>query len=216
MINIISTIIPIGISIIAIILTLIQISLSNKQALLDRRIYAYIKFKGLYELWERYGEQFFDYDRDEVFWCNRIAFVWLTNNGFLYGITSVIETLMEDDGIHKKFLLKLEELEILNEEISFIFKNKNKVTVSLFVKKYCELLRIMTQYQDCINKAQKLTNDFPNEEPEEVLKTVKEEERRKELFAKYEEVNKEFMKIRKGNLLKKMKHEINLHLNIYF
>ena len=74
----------------------------------------------------------------------------------------------------------------------------------------------MTQYQDCINKAQKLTNDFPNEEPEEVLKTVKEEERRKELFAKYEEVNKEFMKIRKGNLLKKMKHEINLHLNIYF
>ena len=45
MINIISTIIPIGISIIAIILTLIQISLSNKQALLDRRINAYIKFK---------------------------------------------------------------------------------------------------------------------------------------------------------------------------
>ena len=208
MVSIILTIIPIGISIIAVILTLIQISLSNKQALLDRRINTYTKFNGLYELWEKYREQFFDIDKDEVFGNNDLFFTWLTNNGFLYEITPVIRTLMQDDDMHKKFLLKLEELEILSNEITFIFKNRNKITVSSFVKKYCELLRIMVQYQYSINSAKRLTEDFPHEKPEEALESVKENSTRKELFTKYEEINKEFLKTRDEKILEILRKEI--------
>lgn len=101
--------------------------------LFDRRVDLYKKSKGLYLLWEKNKSHLLDHDKNKIFGANDLFFMWLTNNGFLYKVGPVINTMLSDNENHERFLLKLEEIEGLSKEIKFAFSRSEKNDISLFV-----------------------------------------------------------------------------------
>ena len=207
--------IPLFISIIAIILTFIQILLSNKQSLFDRRLDLYMKSRGLYELWKEHREQLLCYDKNEKIAANDLLFTFLTNNSFLYEVKPVIDTLLENLENRQKFLLKIEELKTLNEEIKFVFKGSEKEVVSSFINNYHKLLFVMFQYQIAFNHEREKINKSLNKEQEKILEPSIELKKRQELICKIKETDKSFLEIENRKVFENLAKQIKLIVFTY-
>ena len=135
------------IAIIALFQTHKQIKNSNKQFLFDKRLDKYLLAKGLLELYKA-NEKLLDYNNypdDEAIIVD-FQFMNLTNNNYLKNVTCIIKTPKNND-YKKNFLVKIEELKELSNEIRFLFPNKNGVLLGNFIMKYQNALMELYKYQ---------------------------------------------------------------------
>ena len=141
-------------SIITIIATLIalwqthkQIKISNKQYLFDKRLSKYLLAKGLLELYKD-NESLLDYtdDPDNEAIIVDYQFIKLTNNNYLKDITCIINEPKNNE-LKNNFLVKIEELKQLSNEVRFLFPNKSGLLLSNFIMKYQNVLMELYKYQ---------------------------------------------------------------------
>lgn len=141
-------------SIITIIATLIalwqthkQIKISNKQYLFDKRLSKYLLAKGLLELYKD-NESLIDYtdDPDNEAIIVDYQFINLTNNNYLKDVTCIINEPKNNE-FKNNFLVKIEELKQLSNEVRFLFQNKSGLLLSNFIMKYQNVLMELYKYQ---------------------------------------------------------------------
>lgn len=141
-------------SIITIIATLIalwqthkQIKISNKQYLFDKRLSKYLLAKGLLELYKD-NESLLDYtdDPDTEAIIVDYQFINLTNNNYLKDVTCIINEPKNNE-FKNNFLVKIEELKQLSNEVRFLFPNKSGLLLSNFIMKYQNVLMELYKYQ---------------------------------------------------------------------
>ena len=77
-------------AVIALVLTLMQIRLSNKQSLFERRLECYLKIDGLMQLYKENQKLLETERKDEPLFAVDLEFLWLTNNTYLEEIQGII------------------------------------------------------------------------------------------------------------------------------
>ena len=149
------------VSIVAIIISIQQTRLSNKQQLFDRRLTCYIEFNTIYTL---YIENKLYLESDDTFCSiNDLIFSWLTNCTDLEEMTlAVLNPLHNEE--QKVFLSKYEHLRNFSIEISMVFDDKIATILKEFIFSFAELLKTMYQQQVYITniKKQEERDGMPN------------------------------------------------------
>lgn len=107
----------------AIIISVLQISSSNKQSLFDRRINAFYILDGLVSICKDNIAFLAESDRPEMFHASRAEAFFMTNNEYLSEITEAFTKPLTEP-LHGKYLKKRAELRKLAKEMDFIFKGK--------------------------------------------------------------------------------------------
>ena len=107
----------------ALVLSVRQISISNKHQLFDRRMEAYMLTNGLIALCKD-NYMWLSPKREQMpQFANDYVFIWLTNNTYMEKQADAIEHPLEQP-FHKEFLQKREEIRITAAEIDLIFKGE--------------------------------------------------------------------------------------------
>lgn len=124
-----------------------QIKISNKQYLFDKRLSKYLLAKGLLELYKD-NESLLDYtdDPDNEAIIVDYQFINLTNNNYLKDVTCIINEPKNNE-FKNNFLVKIEELKQLSNEVRFLFPNKSGLLLSNFIMKYQNVLMELYKYQ---------------------------------------------------------------------
>lgn len=205
-------------SIITIIATLIalwqthkQIKISNKQFLFDKRLSKYLLAKGLLELYKD-NESLLDYtdDPDNEAIIVDYQFINLTNNNYLKDVTCIINEPKNNE-LKNNFLVKIEELKQLSNEVRFLFPNKSGLLLSNFIMKYQNVLMGLYKYQivldlmkkDKISRKNKPTyNELQNEYGE--LK------HRHRLYDAIDDLKKSFYEVVNKKVINKIEKSIKL------
>ena len=205
-------------SIITIIATLIalwqthkQIKISNKQYLFDKRLSKYLLAKGLLELYKD-NESLLDYtdDPDNEAIIVDYQFINLTNNNYLKDVTCIINEPKNNE-LKNNFLVKIEELKQLSNEVRFLFPNKSGLLLSNFIMKYQNVLMGLYKYQivldlmkkDKIPRKNKTTyNELQNEYGE--LK------HRHRLYDAIDDLKKSFYEVVNKKVINKIEKSIKL------
>lgn len=145
--NNLSAIITASIAIIALLQTHKQIKISNKQFLFDKRLSKYLLAKGLLELYKD-NESLLDYtdDPDDEAIIVDYQFINLTNNNYLKDVTCIINEPKNNE-FKNNFLVKIEELKKLSNEVRFLFQNKNGLLLGNFIMEYQNVLMELYKYQ---------------------------------------------------------------------
>lgn len=124
-----------------------QIKISNKQYLFDKRLSKYLLAKGLLELYKD-NESLLDYtdypDTEAI--IVDYQFINLTNNNYLKDVTCIINEPKNNE-FKNNFLVKIEELKQLSNEVRFLFPNKRGLLLSNFIMKYQNVLMELYKYQ---------------------------------------------------------------------
>ncbi len=153
------TIATLLLSIIAIIISIYQTHLSNKQHLFDKRMDKYLLFRDLLYL---YGKNRNTITKDDSIY-NEVdcQFVSLTFCSKLIEINAVLDHPFQSEHL-KIFLNKMDELEKNSVEIQLLWKRKFVIQASLFIKNYKKLLISMQkQYAFlCELKKQAITSEI--------------------------------------------------------
>ena len=151
-----------------------QIHKSNQQALLDRRMNACLKLQSLLSLCEEHRsvakQLLSDGERGPVF-STDLFFLFMTNNTFLEEIQPAIKHALDSEW-QRKYLLKMEEIKCLSQEVDLIFPRKPGGVLAFFLCSYQEMLVSLYKYQVLLNDLSKDSeNDkrpFPTDDPFEV------------------------------------------------
>lgn len=192
---------------VAIILTLRQIKLSNKQHLFDKRIENYIIARGLIQLY-RDNASVINNEKDGVMLSNDFDFKLLTNNTYLESITYAIDKPLKGLG-HKELLIKLENLKEVAIKIKFLFSGNASNLLGDFVLYYQELLFEIYRYQIIINQIYK-ENQIHEEEIEEAAKKVGEKTYRVKLQDAFDNLKQADSALKNENVEEQIKKQIKL------
>lgn len=168
------------IAFIALGISIYEIRESNKQSLFDRRLNAVLKIKCMKSLCDGnrtyYSRNFKDVDEPMPFVNN--LFFRMTNTGLFEEIQPLSSNIY-DEKIKNKYLLKIEEMRNLCEEVIYIFSKDLGHSLSDFVYYYEEMLVSMYKYMvhisDLMNLCEQNNKEFPNNDSYE-------EKLRKEMF----------------------------------
>lgn len=160
---------------VAISISVIQIIISNKQHLFERRLKNFLIIKALISLFEC-NRKYLQEDRCEPIFAYDLIFSWLTNNTYLSDITAVISNQLKQE-YQKSFLIKLEDLEEVATENEYIFPNSINKSTARFTRAYKELLHKFYKYAVCWNSIEELNNGESSKA--NVICAKSEEERRK-------------------------------------
>lgn len=135
------------IAIIALLQTHIQIKVSNKQFLFDKRLDKYLLTQSLLVLFKE-NEKILDYsdNSDEEAIIVDMQFACLTNIEYLKDITCIIAETKNSE-FKNNFLVKMEQLNKLSNEVKFLFNNKYGLYISEFISKYQKVLIELYKYQ---------------------------------------------------------------------
>ena len=188
------------IAIIALVLSVHQIRLSNKQNLFNRRLSIWLTAKGLAELYSNHRNHF--EKRAEPQLAMDLIFSWLTNNAYLCDVGSAAAHPLEVK-YQKPFLAKLDELNGL------AFEAKYAESISRFISDYRQLLFAIYQYQVRMNYAQKYTREYQRT-LEEACEKIGESEQRKELYRAYDDISASFDQLTDAKMTKKIEKQIRL------
>lgn len=199
------------IAIIALFQTHKQIKNSNKQFLFDKRLDKYLLAKGLLELYKA-NEKLLDYNNypdDEAIIVD-FQFMNLTNNNYLKDVTCIIKTPKNND-YKKNFLVKIEELKELSNEIRFLFPNKNGVLLGNFIMKYQNVLMELYKYQITLDS---MKNDkIPRKNKptyNELQKEYGELEHRYRLYNAINDLNNSYYEVLEKKAINKIEKSIKL------
>ena len=163
--NLVFSIVTASIAIIAVVISVIQIKKSNKQALFERRLKAYLTVKWMKNLCDEHesiSNHYLEEAQKEPLLDIDLLFLWMTNCSALEEIQPVINHSLEED-FQRKYLLKIEELKNLCEEVQLIFPNNNGQKLADFIFHYTEMLVSIYKYKVAIKRIKKECKD--NNEP---------------------------------------------------
>lgn len=120
-----------------------QVKISNRQALLDRRIDKYLLFK---DLLKNYGDSITLLGESDLCVDVEFPFIYLTNCSSLEMIANVMKNPLSHEE-KKLFLTKCEELEKSAIEVELIYKSSVSKYMAEFILVYTKLLRAMHRQQ---------------------------------------------------------------------
>ena len=205
-------------SIITIIATLIalwqthkQIKISNKQYLFDKRLSKYLLAKGLLELYKD-NESLLDYtdDPDDEAIIVDYQFINLTNNNYLKDVTCIINEPKNNE-FKNNFLVKIEELKQLSNEVRFLFQNKNGLLLSNFIMKYQNVLMELYKYQIVLDLMKK--NEIPRKNKptyNELQNEYGELKHRHRLYDAIDDLKKSYHEVVSEKVINKIEKSIKL------
>lgn len=131
-------------AIVALFQTNIQIKLSNKQQLFNKRLEKYLLIKELLSLYSE--NQNLIIHTDSICESAQFMFVWLTNSSTLESMCLAMENPLKHEE-QKIFLTKCEMLEKSVMEIELLWRGKVAYIMGQFVRQYKELLQAMYRQQ---------------------------------------------------------------------
>ena len=199
------------IAIIALFQTHVQIKISNKQFLFDKRLDKYLLAKGLLELYKD-NEKILDYNScpdDEAIIVDD-QFINLTNNNYLKNVTCIINEPKNND-FKNEFLVKIEELKGLSTEIRFLFPNKNGQLLENFIMKYQNILMELYKYQIILDLM--MDDAIPRKNKPtyiELQKEYGELEHRHRLYNAINELKKSYYEVLDKKAINKIEKSIKL------
>ena len=205
-------------SIITIIATLIalwqthkQIKISNKQYLFDKRLSKYLLAKGLLELYND-NESLIDYtdDPDNEAIIVDYQFINLTNNNYLKDVTCIINEPKNNE-FKNNFLIKIEELKQLSNEVRFLFQNKSGLLLSNFIMKYQNVLMELYKYQIVLDLMKK--DEIPRKNKptyNELQNEYGELKHRHRLYEAIDDLKKSYHEVVSKKVINKIEKSIKL------
>ena len=210
-IEILFSIITAIIAIIALWQTHIQIKISNKQFLFKNRLEKYTLASTLIQLFQE-NQTLLDYSKakDNEAIIVDFQFVNLTNVGYLKDITGIIYNPKNNDA-KTNFLLKLEEIKQLANEIKFLFKRKKGELLNKFIFDYQNVLLELYKYQIFQNFMKE--NKSPSLVPKtyaELQKEFDENSHRTKLFVAINQLKNSYKKLQEEDVIAKIEKEIKL------
>lgn len=199
------------IAIIALFQTHVQIKISNKQFLFDKRLDKYLLAKGLLELYKD-SEKLLDYNNypDDKAIIVDYQFINLTNNNYLKDVTCIIYEPKNND-FKNAFLVKIEELKELSTEVRFLFPNKSGQLLENFIMKYQNVLMELYKYQITLDS---MKNDkIPRKNKptyNELQKEYGELEHRYRLYNAINDLNNSYYEVLEKKAINKIEKSIKL------
>lgn len=199
------------IAIIALLQTHKQIKISNKQYLFDKRLSKYLLAKGLLELYKD-NESFLDYtdDPDDEAIIVDYQFTNLTNNNYLKDVTCIINEPKNNE-FKNNFLVKIEELKKLSNEVRFLFQNKNGLLLSNFIMKYQNVLMELYKYQIVLDLMK--NDEIPRKNKptyNELQKEYGELKHRHRLYDAIDDLKKSYHEVVSKKVINKIEKSIKL------
>lgn len=183
--NLIFSIVTAAIAVAAVLISVVQIRKSNKQALFDRRLKAYLIVKWMQSLCNEHQSLAKTYIKDaetNLLLGIDFLFILMTNCTFLEEIGPAITKTVDDKELHRKYLFKIEELKNLCEEVRLIFPENIGYELADFIFYYEEMLVSIFKYKVAIdnikvecraNMEPPRTNDqLENKQRKEVTKYI--------------------------------------------
>ncbi len=195
-------------AIIGIILSVCQLRESNRQALFKQRVKCLIKAKGLMELYKENREDILN-DRDQSPYLTvDMTFLYLTNNSYLCDIGEVIQNLLNPP-LQRKFLIRLEDLKELSQQVRFSFTGNDAEKLSEFIIQYQRTLHELYKYQIIIKKMDE--ESIKNQQHFEKLQRDIEPGRRKKLWAQLDQLDSAFNELKDNGCLTRLEKKTRLH-----
>ncbi len=199
------------IAIIALFQTHKQIKISNKQYLFDKRLSKYLLAKGLLELYKD-NESLLDYtdDPDDEAIIVDYQFINLTKNNYLKDVTCIINEPKNNE-FKNNFLVKIEELKKLSNEVRFLFQNKNGLLLSNFIMKYQNVLMELYKYQIVLDLMKK--NEIPRKNKptyNELQNEYEELKHRHRLYDAIDDLKKSYHEVVSKKVINKIEKSIKL------
>lgn len=199
------------IAIVAIWQTHRQIKVNNKQFLFESRVRKYTLASSLIQLYKE-NQLLLDYSKSKDNEAIIVDFQFenLTNIGYLKDITGIIYEPKNNEE-KTKFLLKLEEIKQVANEISFLFKRNQGVLLKDFVNDYQNVLLELYKYQILQNLMKE--NKVPSIEPKTYPKLKKEFDEtshRERLYTAINQLKNSYEKLQLENAIEKIEKEIKL------
>ena len=195
------------VAIIALFQTQIQITISNKHKLFDKRVEKFMLITGLISLFEG-SKQLMKNEGYDDYIDVTVLFHSLTNNTYLQDIGNIIDNINQED-IRQKFLVKLEELKKMSIEVEFIFSKNNIYLIKKFIYKYQELLRTIYKEQIILNKILKKNEKNPTEFVK-LQEEFGEKRYREKLYSEYDKMKLLYDEIIEKDIIKSIENEIKL------
>ena len=193
---------------IALVLTLVQIRLSNKQSLFDRRVKCYTIADGLINLYEQHKEILECNNNGEPIFSVGFVFGLFTNNAYLESIYEPIKQPLVEPG-HTNFLIKCEELKQLALECELVFKGNPSKNISQFILSYENMLFKLYQYLIVLDNMRKYNKEI-KASLEITQKAMNEPNQRKKLLDAYAEIKESYNLLDKNKSMKKLRKQIKL------
>lgn len=187
--------------------THIQITISNKHKLFDRRVEKFMLITGLISLFEE-SKQLMNNEGYDNYIEVTVLFHSLTNNTYLQDIGNIIDNINQED-IRQKFLVKLEELKKMSIEVEFIFSKNNIDLIKKFIYRYQELLRTIYKEQIILNKILKKNEKNPTEFVK-LQEEFGEKRYREKLYSEYDKMKLLYDEIIEKDIIKSIENEIKL------
>ena len=188
-----------------------QIKISNKQFLFESRVRKYTLASSLIQLYKE-NQSLLDYSKskdDEAIIVD-FQFENLTNIGYLKDITGIIYEPKNNEE-KTKFLLRLEEIKQVANEIRFLFNRHQGVLLKDFVNDYQNVLLELYKYQILQNLIKE--NKEPSIEPKTYPKLKKEFDEtshRERLYNAINQLKNSYEKLQFENAIEKIEKEIKL------
>ena len=204
-------IITASIAIIALFQTHKQIKISNKQYLFDKRLNKYLLANGLLELYKD-NESLLDYtdDPDDEAIIVDYQFINLTNNNYLKDVTCIINEPKNNE-FKNNFLVKIEELKKLSNEIRFLFHDNSCVLLGNFIMEYQNVLMELYKYQIILNSIQ--NDNIPRKNKpsySELQKNYEELKHRHRLYNAIDNLEKSYNEVISKKVINKIEKSIKL------
>ena len=191
-------------AIIALVISVTQILISNRQFLFERRLKIVILIEDLMSLYKSTSSTIEMSNRDEPAFANDIIFMWLTNNSYLQDMVNALKEPLENSEAHRTLLAKLEELRKAARECQLVFSKKKWAILGEFIEQYVNLLFSIYQYRICLHSLKKHS-------PDESVKGNKvEESTRDNYYDSFDKLKSTYQIMINDNILNKVKRSIKI------
>lgn len=151
------SIITAGVALCALFISCQQMALSNKQCLFERRLKVYMLVQGMIDLCREYLDCILAERNNGPEPSVDSMFANLTNNSYLESLANAVEHPLQSP-FHQDFLRRREELRKMAMECELIFKGKETLAYSEFVRSYEKTLAVMYKYKIVIDKMEDTNN----------------------------------------------------------
>lgn len=144
-------------AIIAVIISVIGICKSNKQSLFDRRLKVYLTIKWMKSLCDQnksIAQSYLEDGKKGPMLAIDYMFNLMTNCTFLEDIQGTLSHTLESE-FQRKYLLKMESLRNMCEEVRLIFPENIGYPLADFIFYYQEMLVSMYKYEIALNGIEK-------------------------------------------------------------
>ena len=150
-------------AVVALFISIFQIKNSNKQSLFERRLKSFLIIKWMKTLCDEHSsiaKKYIKQAETELLLSIDLLFIWMTNCTYLEEAGPAIKDTVDNNETHRKYLLKMEELRNLCEEVRFIFPKSISFELADFIFYYQEMLVYIYKYKVCLDSLRQECRDL--------------------------------------------------------